>query len=169
MAKRESKFEPVIKAIALLAIKGDNDTVSVCSIAEACRDQVDFEDLRFVCQNLQCDGLISIERSFEHSDAHIRLISTFYHAFDPLYLGSDPKADARQIARLLMERHGLVAPAKMRQAFGWCKRRFNPAYRIILDELLKAGGNAQARGLSIGNGVRIDTFSRQHLGTFLRS
>lgn len=65
----------------------------------------------------------------------IRLAPAFYLQLDSQIMGWDTMADAVTIARLLLEMDASGAAIDLHRQTSWEKRRFNPAFRIVLDRL----------------------------------
>ena len=61
----------------------------------------------------------------------IALAEDTYEQVDPQVMGWDTKADAVEIARLMLAGNTGHAP-ELHEKTGWSKRRFNPAFRFLL-------------------------------------
>ena len=61
----------------------------------------------------------------------IALSEDAYAQIDPQVMGWDTEADSIEIARLMLEEDTGHAP-ELHEKTGWTKRRFNPAFRILL-------------------------------------
>jgi len=61
----------------------------------------------------------------------IALSEDAYAQIDPQVMGWDTEADAVEIARLMLAENTGHAP-KLHEKTGWSKRRFNPAFRLLL-------------------------------------
>lgn len=61
----------------------------------------------------------------------IALAEDTYEQVDPQVMGWDTKADAVEIARLMLAGNTGHAP-ELHEKTGWSKRRFNPAFRLLL-------------------------------------
>lgn len=87
----------------------------------------DIEDL---VHAVQARGLVKLVR-FAGSEWSLKLTPAFYEAVDPHVMGWTPAADARTvILQMLTNETGRAAI--LDKACGWNRRRFNPAYRHVM-------------------------------------
>lgn len=61
----------------------------------------------------------------------IALAEDAYEQVDPQVMGWDTKADAVEVARMMLAEDTGHAP-ELHEKTGWSKRRFNPAFRLLL-------------------------------------
>ena len=100
-------------------------------IGALCRllPETDRQDIEDATADLEVLGLVERE-CFVGKHWHIRLTPDFYLQLDHQIMGWDNKADAVTVARLLLASSG--AASDLHRQTGWEKRRFNPAFRIVL-------------------------------------
>jgi hypothetical protein len=82
---------------------------------------------------LELDGLVRLKK-FAGGRWYLSLTARFYENVDPSVMGWSPADDARMVA-LHMLNNGTGRAAIIHEATGWERRRFNPAYRHIIDRL----------------------------------
>jgi hypothetical protein len=116
------------------------------------RDDVRLEELQAACPDfsgdeiadalgeLQSYGLVEAV-AFLGSGGIYTLTQRGYEAFDPPLMSWNPKEDARQIAALAVapERRDGVNTFELEPLLGWPRRRFNPAFQIVLDFISPGG------------------------------
>jgi class 3 adenylate cyclase len=82
---------------------------------------------------LQAEGLVQL-RKFFGGKWHLRLTMQFYERVDPDVMGWCPSEDAKRVAlRMLNMETGRAAI--IHEATGWDRRRFNPAFRHVMDRV----------------------------------
>jgi hypothetical protein len=94
--------------------------------------EMDQQDIEDAIADLEVMRLVERER-FLGKHWVIRLMPDFYVQLDRQIMGWDNKADAVTVARLLLERDASGDASDLHRQTGWEKRRFNPAFRIVLD------------------------------------
>jgi hypothetical protein len=67
-----------------------------------------------------------------HPIRYIQACPDLYWAFDPVAMGTDPTADARELAGRILAEPTLSVVAKFDEAMGWPKRRLNPAVARLI-------------------------------------
>jgi class 3 adenylate cyclase len=65
---------------------------------------------------------------------HLKLMPAFYEQVDPEAIGSSPVDDAKSLI-LHMLNNETGQAAALHKASGWDRRRFNPAYRCVMDNV----------------------------------
>jgi hypothetical protein len=93
--------------------------------------EADRQDIEDATADLEALGLVEREH-FIGKYWHIRLTPDFYLQLDHQIMGWDNKADAVTAARLLLEKDASGAASDLHRRTGWEKRRFNPAFRIVM-------------------------------------
>jgi hypothetical protein len=104
------------------------DLDALCSLLP----EMDRPDIEDATADLEVLGLVERER-FLGKHWTIRLTSAFYLQLDGQIMGWDTTADAVTVARLLLERDASGAASDLHRQTGWEKRRFNPAFRVVLE------------------------------------
>ena len=89
------------------------------------------EEIEDATADLESLGLVERER-YLGKHWFIRLMPAFYVQLDHQIMGWDSTADAVTLARLLVEKDISGATADLQKKTGWEKRRFNPAFRVLL-------------------------------------
>ncbi len=89
-------------------------------------DRADVED---AAHELELFGLLSMRHHLQ--GWHARLSPEAYEQLDPQIMGWDPVKDAVVIAKHMAEHKTGHAP-KLHELTGWQRRRFNPAFRVVL-------------------------------------
>lgn len=110
------------------------------------RDDIRLEDLQEALPDFSeddiVDGLGELESyglvdvlQFLGGGGIYTLSALGYEALDPPIMGWNPREDARQVAALAAapERRDGVNATELETVLGWPRRRFNPAFRIVLD------------------------------------
>ena len=93
--------------------------------------EVDRAAIEDATADLEILGLAQRER-FIGGYWFIRLTPVFYVQLDHQIMGWDSTADAIAVAGLLLEEDVSGAASDLHNKTGWEKRRFNPAFRIVL-------------------------------------
>jgi hypothetical protein len=102
------------------------DLTTICALGpDLARDDV--EDAVFEMKELDLVELTSSLNGW-----WLKLTQKFYEQVDPQVMGWDPLADARDLARLLLDDTSRQRTAILHAASGWDARRFNPAFRALL-------------------------------------
>jgi len=83
---------------------------------------------------LQDLGLVQIQRAIG-KHWWLYLDQNFYEQVDHQVMGWNTYDDAKSLAKLMLEDDGRAVASKLHEASGWDKRRFNPAFRFLLNEL----------------------------------
>ena len=112
-----------------MGLVAKNSTWTLC--AGYC-PEADPQDVEDATADLEVLGLIERER-LVGKHWLTRLRPAFYLQLDRQIMGWDTRADAVTIARLLLERDVSGAAPDLHRQTGWDKRRFNPAFRVVLD------------------------------------
>lgn len=90
----------------------------------------EIEDL---VHELEAEDLGKLAKAFGGS-WHLRLTQQFYVQVDPRAMGWSPADDGRSLAgQMLAEETGRAAD--LHRASGWERRRFNPAFRYVMDRM----------------------------------
>jgi len=66
---------------------------------------------------------------------HIRPTLDLFTTFDPIAVGSDPTADAVELATIVIAGAEDVDVAALHEKSGWSKRRFNPALALVTKQI----------------------------------
>lgn len=93
--------------------------------------EVDQQAIEDATADVEVLGLVERERSLG-KHWFIRLTPAFYMQLDHQIMGWDITADAVTVARLLLEKNASGVASDLHRLTGWEKRRFNPAFRIVL-------------------------------------
>lgn len=110
------------------------------------RDDITAADLQEALPDFTADeiieGLADLESygllcatDFLNGDGYYTLTESSYRALDPPIMGWNPEEDARQVAALAVgtEYQDGVMANSLEQSLDWPRRRFNPAFRVILN------------------------------------
>ncbi|MDT7535438.1 hypothetical protein OVY48_18705 [Sphingobium sp. SA2] len=103
--------------------------VDVLATADPSYSRTQIED---AIADLEADGLVR-DLDGIGGTGLIELSDHAYEALDPVFMGWDPRVDAKLLAAHIVSRreeYSLSAP-DMEAAMGWPRRRFNPALRIV--------------------------------------
>jgi hypothetical protein len=92
----------------------------------------DRESMEDATADLEVIGLINRER-FLGNHWYIRLTPAFYPQLDYQIMGWNTVDDAVTVARLLLEGDASGLASDLHQQTGWEKRRFNPAFRTVVE------------------------------------
>ena len=84
--------------------------------------------------DLEQHGLVTLQK-FISGEWLLRLTPTFYEQIDPQVMGWDTHADAVTLANLLLADDKRGRTAVLHEASGWDKRRFNPAFQILVHQV----------------------------------
>jgi hypothetical protein len=112
-------------------IKTDNILTSDLIVLLPDEDPQAIQDAVFDLESL---GLVEIVRTIgKHWWLH--LTQMFYEQVDHQVMGWNTYDDARTLAKLLLEDEARAATSKLHEISGWDKRRFNPAFRALLNHI----------------------------------
>lgn len=89
------------------------------------------EEIQDVSYDLESHGLLEVLEAINAWE--IRLRPEAYKQVDHEIMGCDPREDAANLAKLMIEKNEGDS-ATLQNQLGWSKRRFNPAQRIIVDD-----------------------------------
>lgn len=122
--------------VALATAPGDGMAGSGRTLDEIAKllpdeDKRAIEDAVFDLQQL---GLVTLERA-TGKNWWLRLMPTFYEQIDCQVMGWNTHADALTLANLLLADDTRGRTAVLHEASGWDKRRFNPAFRMLMDHV----------------------------------
>jgi hypothetical protein len=84
--------------------------------------------------DLEALGLVEIRRAIGKF-WWLYLTQRFYEQIDKQVMGWNTYDDARTLAKLLLEDETRTRTSKLHETSGWDKRRFNPAFRALLDQI----------------------------------
>jgi hypothetical protein len=122
-------------AVALARAPGDGMAGRGLTLDDLCRllpeaDPKVVDDAAF---ELNALGLVNIQRAIG-KHWWLRLNQKFYEQVDHQVMGweSNTEDDARTLAGLLLEDEGRGRTSVLHAASGWEKRRFNPAFQLLL-------------------------------------
>lgn len=101
------------------------------TIAEAFPD-IAKPELEEACAELAHYGLVKTSATFGHPIHTVQARPDLYWAFDPVVMGTDPTADARELANRILAEPALAVVGKLDEAMGWPKRRLNPAVARLI-------------------------------------
>lgn len=118
--------------VALAQAPGDGMAGRGLSLDELAKllpdeDKQSIEDAVFDLENL---GLVTLWRAL--SSWSLRLTPMFYEQIDPQVMGWDTHTDAVTLGNLLVADETRGRTAVLHEASGWDKRRFNPAFEMLL-------------------------------------
>jgi hypothetical protein len=103
----------------------DYDLTDLCSLFP----EADRQSLKDAVFDLKALGLL---KSWDFIGGwRIAIAEEAYAKVDPQVMGWDTEADSIQIARLMLANDTGHAP-ELHEKTGWTKRRFNPAFRLLL-------------------------------------
>jgi class 3 adenylate cyclase len=95
--------------------------------------QASAAEIEDLVHELEAEGLVRLTK-FLGGSWHLRLTSQFYENSDRPLLGWSTAKDARKIVEQMLASDTGRA-STLHEALGWERRRFNPAFRHILDRL----------------------------------
>jgi hypothetical protein len=82
---------------------------------------------------LQADGLVTLSPLIGPKLPRVRTTVDLFIACDPAVTGHDPVEDSIVLARLLIDKPDLGGHTRtLEQASGWDRRRFNPAFALLI-------------------------------------
>lgn len=82
---------------------------------------------------LEADGLVTLSHVLGPHLPRVRTTVELFIASDPAITGHDPVEDSVVLARLLLDQPELGGNArKLDEAAGWERRRFNPAFALLI-------------------------------------
>ena len=82
---------------------------------------------------LEADGLVKLSHVLGPHLPRVRTTVELFIASDPAITGHDPVEDSVVLARLLLDQPELGGNArKLEEAAGWERRRFNPAFALLI-------------------------------------
>jgi hypothetical protein len=82
---------------------------------------------------LEADGLVTLSHVLGPHLPRVRTTVELFIASDPAITGHDPVEDSVVLARLLLDQPELGGNArKLEEAAGWERRRFNPAFALLI-------------------------------------
>lgn len=82
---------------------------------------------------LEADGLVTLSRLIGRRLPRVRTTTELFIACDAAITGHDPIKDSVVLARLLIADNELGGRASdLEQASGWERRRFNPAFALLI-------------------------------------
>lgn len=90
------------------------------------------EDIQDASYDLEQHGLLEVQPGI--NGCMVRLEAEAYEQVDHQIMGWNPLEDAVELAKLMIETNEGTASTLQNQ-LGWPKRRFNPAQRIIIDNV----------------------------------
>lgn len=101
------------------------------TIAEAFPEVAEAE-LEDACAELAYQGLAKTSATYSHSIRYVQPRPELYWAFDPIIVGTNPIADARELAYRILAEPSLALVAKLDEEMGWPERRLNPALALLV-------------------------------------
>jgi hypothetical protein len=101
------------------------------TIAEAF-PEIGKAELEEACAELAYHGLVKTSATMGHPIPYVQACPDLYWAFDPIVMGTDPTADARELASRVLVEPSLAVVAKLDEAMGWPKRRLDPAVARLI-------------------------------------
>jgi hypothetical protein len=82
---------------------------------------------------LEADGLVTLSHVLGPHLPRVRTTVELFIASDPAITGHDPVEDSVVLARMLLEKPDLGGnAAKLEEASEWQRRRFNPAFALLI-------------------------------------
>lgn len=95
--------------------------------------EADHASLRVALAELEAEGLVSLSHVIGPALPRIRITVELFVACDPAITGYDPVEDSVALSRLLIAEPDLGGQAsELEAAAGWDRRRFNPAFALII-------------------------------------
>lgn len=116
------------------AKNGHSDSMEFDDIASKLPD-LSKSELEEACRHLERKNCVKIQAAQGKPVLAISLKNALFLEFDPVFSGNDPATDAASIAQELFERQGWVLAHDLEAAMGWPRRRFNPAFAMIVELL----------------------------------
>lgn len=93
----------------------------------------DRKSLGLALAELEAEGLVTLSRVIGRHIPRVRTTVELFVACDAAITGCDPIEDSVALARLLIDNRKLGGNARdLEQAAGWDRRRFNPAFALII-------------------------------------
>lgn len=123
-------------AVALAQAPGDGMHEKARSLDEIVvllpgEDTQAVEEAVFELESL---GLVKITRAIG-KHWWLRLTQLFYEQVDHQVMGWNTNEDARTLAKLLLEDESRTATVRLHESSGWGKRRFNPAFQALINQI----------------------------------
>lgn len=89
--------------------------------------------IKLALAELQAEGLVTLSPVIGPNLPRVRTTVQLFIACDAAITGQDPVADSVVLARLLIDNPQLGGNARdLEEAAGWERRRFNPAFALIV-------------------------------------
>lgn len=83
---------------------------------------------------LEVEGFVTSSHR-GHTIPTVRPTVDLYASFDRHAIGSDPLEDAAELVKRVLDGKDQVATAELHEATGWTRRRFNPAFALMLGRI----------------------------------
>jgi len=116
--------------LAQVSPAGMDDPVDCVTLVSAFPDATPRE-LQDAAAELEMYGLATVSRALGHPLRQIIPSYELYALFDPVVLGSSPQNDAVALARAALDLDSGDA-RELEAHLGWPRRRFNPAFALVL-------------------------------------
>lgn len=120
-------------AVALARAPGDGMAGGGLTLDDLCKllPEADRKTVDEAAFELSALGLVDIQRAIG-KQWWLRLNQRFYEQVDHQVMGWDTEDDARTLAGLLLDCGGSERTSVLQSASDWEKRRFNPAFQLLL-------------------------------------
>ena len=120
--------------IASASTSGFRDSVDDDALTSAFAG-VPLQELRDGIAELSVDGYLATAPLVGLRLPRMRCELELFATFDPITLGTDPTADAAELANLALLEEGTIGVPAFHERTGWSLRRFNPALAIMLTKI----------------------------------
>ena len=129
-------------------------------------DREALEEASFELANLD---FVSVSSAIGHAVRSIRPTYPLFWTFDPVWMGTDPTADAVAIAQLMINDNEMGWIPRLHEHLGWPRRRLNPAVARLLEIVASHRTSKQVQDRYPSMGFAIAAEDRVKLKRFVRS
>lgn len=147
IAPRLAIGEPALALALWLTKRSDNglgDPLDFDDLRAAFPD-VSKDDLEEACFELEHLGLAETSAILGHAIYNLAPTYALFWAFDPIVEGTDPLADACEIAKAMIADSSLGTISRLDEKLNWPRRRLNPAVAKLMPLIGIKGNERQSR------------------------
>ena len=131
--------------------------------------EVDRGALEEACFELAHLDFVSVSSAIGHAVRTIRPTYRLFWTFDPIWMGTDPTADAVVIAQLMIDDNEMGWVPRLHEHLGWPGRRLNPAVARLLEIVASHRTSKQVQDRYPTMGFSITAEDRFELKRFIES
>ncbi len=127
------------------------------------------EALEEACFELAHLDFVSVSSTIGHAVWSIRPTYRLFWTFDPIWIATDPTADAVAIAQLMIDDRSLGWIPRLHEHLGWPRRRLNPAVARLLEIVAPHRTSKEVQDRYPTMGFAIAAEDRVELKRFIKS